>query len=102
MEILNNIIETTLGSFDFAYCIIVNVLTYTIIQCLPNHISTWYKRLVLFCVILFTGAVYYFTGSDMKLLLNSAILAPIFWSWIMKPICKKFNIDYKPININEL
>ena len=34
-----------------------------------------------------------------RILLNSAILAPVFWSWIIKPICKYFKIDYKDINI---
>ena len=37
--------------------------------------------------------------SDIKLILNSAILAPVFWSWVMKPICKHFKIDYKQLNL---
>ena len=106
MEIINNIIQTTLESFDFAYCIIVNVLTYFIITIITDKqghkdLSTWAKRLVLFIVILFTGVVYYITGSDTRCILNSAILAPVFWSWILKPICKKFRLDYKNISIFE-
>lgn len=103
MEILNDIIQTTLNSFDFAYCIVVNVLTYLIINAITDarrrEITTWYKRLILLCVILFTGVVYYLIGHDIKLLFNSAILAPVSWTWIFKPICKHFNIDY--INIDD-
>lgn len=104
MEILNDILQTTLNSFDFAYCIIVNILTYLIIKVIDDFngikkVDTWTKRGVLLFVILITGVVYIFVGSDVKLLVNSAILAPVFWSWIFKPICKKFNIDYKQLNI---
>lgn len=104
MEVLNNIIQTTLESFDFAYCIIVNVLTYFVINTISDrkghqNLSTWKKRLILFIVILSTGVLYYLFGSDPRCLLNSAILAPVFWSWVLKPICKKFKIDYKQINL---
>ena len=106
MEIINNIIQTTLESFDFAYCITVNILTYFIISIINDKrghtdLSTWAKRLVLLIVILSTGVLYYLVGSDTKVLLNSAVLAPVFWSWILKPICKKLKIDYKNINIFE-
>lgn len=98
MEILNEIIQTTLSSFDFAYCIIVNALTYLIIKIINDSkhtITTWQKRLILLAVILSTGVLYYFIGTDNKVLLNSAILAPVSWSWIFKPLCIKFNLDYK-------
>ena len=106
MEIISNIIQTTLESFDFAYCIVVNLLTYFVISTINNKrghkdISTWAKRLVLLITILSTGVVYYLIGSDTRVLLNSAILAPVFWSWILKPICKKFDIDYKKLGIND-
>ena len=106
MEIVNNIIQTTLESFDFAYCIVVNILTYFVVNAINGRqshkdISTWAKRLVLLITILSTGVVYYLIGSDTRVLLNSAILAPVFWSWILKPICKHFKIDYKNINLFE-
>ena len=102
MEIINNIIETTLNSFDFTYCIVVNLLTYIIIKLVDetakNKVNIWIKRAILLSVILSTGVVYYLINEDVKLILNSAILAPVFWSWVMKPICKKFKIDYKDID----
>lgn len=103
-EIINNIITTIISSFDFAYCISVNVLTYLIIKIIDElngkkDVSTWSKRIVLLVVILSTGVLYNLIGYDNKILLNSAILAPVSWSWIIKPICKYFKIDYKDINI---
>ena len=101
---IESIIQTTLESFDFSYCIVVNLLTYFIVRIITEYkpkvnLSTWRKRVVLLCVILSTGVVYYTIGSNIRLLLNSAILAPVFWSWVMKPICKAFNIDYKDIDM---
>ena len=106
IEVLTNIIQTTLESFDFAFCIAVNILTYLIIKVWDEKngnkvLTTWQKRSVLLIVILSTGVLYYVLGYDTKTLVNSAILAPVFWSWILKPICKKFKIDYKNINLFE-
>ena len=105
-EIINNVITTVISSFDFSYCISVNILTYLIIKIIDSlngkrNVSTWSKRIVLLVVIISTGVLYNLIGCDNKILLNSAILSPVFWSWIMKPICKKFKIDYKNINLFE-
>lgn len=105
-EIINNVITTVISSFDFAYCISVNILTYLIIKIIDElngkqDVSTWSKRIVLLVVILSTGVLYNIIGCDNKILLNSTILAPVFWSWVLKPICKKFKIDYKNINLFE-
>ena len=106
IEIIINSIQTTLSSFDFAYCISVNVLTYLVITTINNRnghkdLTTWNKRWILLLVILFTGGLYMLLDYDVKTLINSAILAPVFWSWIMKPICKHFKIDYRDINLFE-
>lgn len=103
MEVVFNIIQTTLESFDFAFCIVTNVLTYLIIRIINDKrkkdLTTWSKRLALLLVVLSVSVIDYFLGIDLKLVFNSAILAPVFWSWIMKPICKHFKIDYKQIDI---
>ena len=103
-EVIVNTIQTTLNSFDFAFCISVNILTYLIVRVINSKfknkvLTTWSKRLVLILSILSIGGLYYLMSYDMKTIINSAILAPVFWSWIMKPICKKFKIDYKDIEI---
>lgn len=102
MEILTETITKVLDNFDFVYCIIVNILTYITIKIVDdmtiNPISIWPKRLILILVILFTGVVYYTIDGNAKVLINSAILAPVFWSWIMKPVCQKLDIDYKQVD----
>lgn len=106
MEIIYDTIQTTLNSFDFAYCIIVNILTYLIINIINSRngnidMKMWSKRIILLLCIVIVGCFYYFTGSDIKLVLNSAIITPVFWSWIIKPVCKYFKIDYKQLSLFE-
>lgn len=92
MEYLDSIIETTLNSFDLTYCVVVNVLTYLSIQTIEDSnsakLTTWRKRLITLVNIIFVGIAYIYFGMDYKLLFNSAILAPVFWSWLGKPIIK--------------
>jgi hypothetical protein len=98
--IANNI----LSNFDFSYMLVVNVLTYLIIKNIyswrkDKDIHFWYKRLILVLVIVIVGTVYYLCNFNNTIeLVNSSILAPIFWSWIFKPVAKKIGIDYKDAN----
>lgn len=96
-------IEEILNGFDFIYCFIVNVLTYSIIKCIDSlnkdkQVNTWIKRLVLLICILVIGVLYYSFGKDIEVLVNSAILAPVAWSWLFKPLCTKLGIDYNKID----
>lgn len=102
MEYISEIINTTLLSFDFAYCIIVNILTYLVIKIVSEKrdkaIKTNNKRLILLICILLTGVVYYAIGQDIRLIINSGILATVSWDIVFKPICKKLRIDYKKVD----
>ena len=102
MEYLSEIINTTLASFDFAFCIIVNILTYLVIKIISENrnkaIKTNNKRLILLICILLTGVVYYAIGQDIRLIINSGILATVSWNIVFKPICKKLHIDYKKVD----
>lgn len=104
---LEEIIQTTLNSFDFAFCIVINIVTYLAINFVKDFIpkwklSTWRKRLILLICCLVLGTVYYFIGLDLKLIINSAILAPVAWSWVFRPICEKFNLVYITNDIKDL
>lgn len=95
-ELISETINTTIHSFDFVFCIVVNVFTYVIIKGMyPIKFTTWSKRLVLVMTSIILGILYWMLGSDVKVIINSIIIAPVSWSWIFKPICKKLNIDYK-------
>lgn len=99
-EVFINLINNIVSSFDVAFCVVVNIATYIAIRvCIDSKrikkVTTWNKRLVFVIVSLVLGSIYYATGSDGRTLVNSIILAPVSWSWIFKPICAKYNIDYK-------
>ena len=96
MEYISQIINTTIESFDFGFCIAVNILTYLIIKLIDElngsrKVTTWTKRGVMLIAVIVISMAYYITENNPKLIINSAILAPVFWSWIGKPICNKLN-----------
>lgn len=103
MDFVNQIVDSIVQSFDFGYCVAVNILTYIIIKIFDKrkekHLSTWQKRVVLLVCIVVLSVIYYFIGADMRIVANSIILAPVSWSWIFKPMCRLFNIDYKKFNV---
>lgn len=100
---MEELIQKTLESFDFTYCFIVNILTYLIIKEIDRinkqrKVKTCIKRIILLSVILLTGGLYWLLDKDLELIINSAILAPVAWSWLFKPLCAKLGIDYNKIN----
>ena len=102
MELINQILQTIINNFDFSYCIVVNVLAYILIGCFINiargNITRFMKRFLLVISMIAVGIVYYLVGVDVKLIVNSAIITPVSWSWIIKPILAKFGYDYKDID----
>lgn len=102
MDVINNVINALISQFDFTYCVIVNIMTYLIInfmiKVVGGNVVVPIKRIVLLFSIIVIAAIYYFLGTDIKVLVNSAILAPVSWSWIFKPIANKLGWDYKQID----
>lgn len=102
MDVINNIINALISQFDFTYCVIVNIMTYLIInfmiKVVGGNVVIPVKRIVLLFSIIVIATIYYFLGTDIKVLVNSAILAPVSWSWIFKPIANKLGWDYKQID----
>ena len=102
MDVINNIINALISQFDLTYCVIVNIMTYLIINFMikvaGGNVVVPIKRIVLLFSIIVIAAIYYFLGTDIKVLVNSAILAPVSWSWIFKPIANKLGWDYKQID----
>ena len=89
-----------INSFDIAYCLVVNLLTYILISSITtiihNQITRVWKRVILCISIVIVSIAYINFGSiDIRVLINSIILAPISWSWVFKPIAKRMNWDYK-------
>lgn len=103
-KFIDVIVDGILSNFDFGFMFIVNVLTYIIIKVIDyfngdNKVPTWQKRCVLVISIFAMSMIYIASGYDNTIMLvNSAILAPVFWSWVVSPILKKFGVGYKDID----
>lgn len=103
-KFIDVIVDGILSNFDFGFMFIVNVLTYIIIKVIDyfngdNKVPTWQKRCVLVISIATMASIYIASGYDNTIMLvNSAVLAPVFWSWVVSPILKKLGIGYKDID----
>lgn len=100
MELLDLITIIT-DNFNFPYMISINILTYFIIKTIDRlngnkAVSTLIKRCILIASIIIITIIYKLNDYDNNIsLLNSAILAPVFYSWILRPILIKLKIGYK-------
>ena len=100
-EYILDCVQATLANFDFSYCISVNILTYLLVKLFNKYLLTpTKKRIVLVFSIIILSVVWGLTGDNIRVIVNSAILAPVSWSWLFKPILAKFGLDYK--NVNQL
>lgn len=103
-KFIDVIVDGILSNFDFGFMFIVNVLTYIIIKVIDyfngdNKVPTWQKRCVLVISIAAMAGIYNAAGYDNAIMLvNSAVLAPVFWSWVVSPILKKLGVGYKDID----
>lgn len=100
---IEQIIDILLQNFDISYCIAVNIATYVIIKLIDDIngkkiVPRYCKRIILLLVIIVMAIVYHVSGVNSRVIINSAILAPVSWSWIFKPLCGKLNIDYRKID----
>lgn len=97
---LSQIINQIITNFDFVYMLVINIFTFTIIKTIDTingdkAISSWTKRIVLLIAIVIVFIGYKINNYPNNIvLINSTIAAPVFWSWVLKPILNKFNINY--------
>ena len=98
---MEHIFEQLINNFDFAYMLSINILTYIVIKILDyfngnNKVSILEKRIALIaCIVIVTTLYVLCDYSNKAILVNSAIVTPISWSWIFKPLFNKFGIGYK-------
>jgi hypothetical protein len=100
-KIIDFIVNQIMNNFDFAYMLVVNLLTYILIKIMDvlngdKTVPVWQKRLFLVISIIVVTVIYIVVGYDRTIILiNSAIATPIAWSWILRPIAVKLGIGYK-------
>ena len=101
---IDSIINSMLSQFDFSYILAINIVTYIFIQIWDNLngeklLTTWEKRLMMLvatAIVLFSYKLCHYDNNIM--LINSTIAAPVFWSWVLKPILSKLGVDYRKID----
>lgn len=104
MSYIDSIINQVISNFDFAYMLCCNVLCFIMIKTHDEFngnrkVPTWNKRLYLMIAIFVLGVVYYYANEvKITVLVNSAVLAPVFWSWVASPVLKHFGIKYKGVD----
>ena len=97
---MEQITDILLSNFDISYMLSINILTYIIIKFVDylngkKKLKLIYKRLILIISTTICCIIYKFTTEiDNYVLINSTIAAPVFYSWVMKPIIKKLKIQY--------
>lgn len=100
----DSIIDNIIGNFDFGYMLVVNILTYLIIKVIDDlnaelPVKKVTKVIILCFSITIVSVMYICSGYENYItLVNSAILAPVAWSLVFKPLAKKAGIDYKKMN----
>lgn len=98
---MENIFNQIISNFDFAYMLIINLVTYFIIKCIdyfngPIVVPTIGKRISLIVSIIIVTSIYIYIGYNNKIILfNSAVVSPVAWSWILRPIFIKLGFGYK-------
>ena len=100
---MEQIINQVIAHFDFTLIIVINVLTYFIVKIFEELnglkvLTTWQKRIIFIIAAVIMSITYkIFTTAEICIIINSCIIAPINWSWLIKPIVNKLGIDYKKI-----
>lgn len=97
---MEQIYEILINNFDISYMLSINILTYMIIKFIDflngdKKLKLIYKRLVLILSTIVCCIIYHFvTDLETRVLINSTIAAPVFYSWVMKPLLKKIKLQY--------
>lgn len=93
------IIKELLTIINIPFLLLINLTTYWIIYILTSYfkksIDELNKRLILIIIICIYSYLYYIYDSYTIYILITSLIAPVNWSWILKPIMSFLNIDYK-------
>lgn len=87
-------------NFDFAFVISINVVAYLIITLIGYITKKKVAKGIKIGITIVTSILLFLlyggiTDCNKEVLLNSSILAPVAWDWIIKPLCNLMKIDYK-------
>lgn len=95
---MEQLLSQLISNYNFNLILSINIVSYLIIQLLHKVIFTpkGIKILITIIVSILMGVLYHFISDiSTEVLVNSAILAPLAWDWVFKPILNKIGVDYK-------
>lgn len=95
---MEEILSQLISNYNFTFILSINIISYLIIQLFnKNSIAKKGIKILITALVSIAMAILYHFISDTstEVLINSAILAPLAWDWVFKPILNKLGIDYK-------
>ena len=92
--------QYAIANFDLSFVISINVVAYLIITLLGYITKKKVSKGIKIGITIVTSILLFLlyggiTNCNKEVLLNSSILAPVAWDWIIKPLCNLIKIDYK-------
>lgn len=92
---MTTVIESILGSIDFLYIILCNVITWFLLECLSltklkESLSTWVKRVLATCVAISLGAImYYGFHRPFEAMFYGFFIQYLSWDYFFKAIIER-------------
>lgn len=92
---MSSILDTILGSIDFLYIILCNVITWFILECLyltrlKDRLTTWVKRVLATCVAISLGAImYYGFHRSFEAMFYGFFIQYLSWDYFFKAIVER-------------
>lgn len=92
--------QYAISNFDLSFVISINVVAYLIITLIGYITKKKVSKGIKIGITIVTSILLFLlyggiTDCNKEVLLNSSILAPVAWDWIIKPLCNLMKIDYK-------
>lgn len=92
---MTTVIDTILGSIDFLYIILCNVITWFILECLyltklKESLTTWVKRCIATGIAIVLGAVmYYAFHRSFEAMFYGFFIQYLSWDYFFKAIVER-------------
>ena len=92
---MSSVLDTILGSIDFLYIILCNVITWFILECLyltrlKDRLTTWVKRVLATCVAISLGAImYYGFHRSFEAMFYGFFIQYLSWDYFFKAIVER-------------
>lgn len=102
MDFILGFVKDLANHFDFAYMLVVNLITYIVIKVIDelngtNAVPTWGKRSVAVVSGIILGLISTYLGADKVVICYSFFVSLVSWDALFKPLLKLLGnrLDYR-------